>query len=47
MLGLNADFHPRFLKKYVDLTTVMTNAVQTYVNEVREGQFPDESHSHT
>lgn len=47
MLGLNADFHPRFLKKYADLTTVVTNAVQTYVNEVREGQFPDESHSHT
>ncbi|MCH9654860.1 MAG: 3-methyl-2-oxobutanoate hydroxymethyltransferase [Planctomycetes bacterium] len=47
MLGLNADFHPRFLKKYADLASEMTSAVQAYANEVREGAFPDESHSHT
>ncbi len=47
MLGMNADFHPRFLKKYADLTSVITSAVQEYVNEVRDGAFPDESHSHT
>lgn len=47
MLGMNADFHPRFLKKYADLTADITTAVQEYMKEVREGSFPDESHSHT
>jgi len=47
MLGLNADFHPRFLKKYANLASEMTSAVKAYANEVREGAFPDESHSHS
>lgn len=47
MLGMNADFHPRFLKKYANLAAEMTTAFQTYAKEVREGTFPDESHSHT
>lgn len=47
MLGMNAEFHPRFLKKYADLASDITTAVQAYASEVREGTFPDESHSHT
>ena len=47
MLGLNADFHPRFLKKYANLASEMTSAVKAYANEVREGAFPDEFHSHS
>ncbi|MEQ8851347.1 3-methyl-2-oxobutanoate hydroxymethyltransferase [Gimesia sp.] len=46
MLGMNAEFHPRFLKKYADLASDITTAVQAYASEVREGTFPDESHSH-
>lgn len=46
MLGMNAEFHPRFLKKYADLASDITTAVQAYASEVREGAFPDESHSH-
>lgn len=47
MLGLNPDFHPRFLKKYANLASEITSAVKSYADEVREGTFPDESHSHT
>lgn len=46
MLGLNSGFHPRFLRKYVDLRTATTSAVQQYIGEVRNGQFPAEDHSH-
>lgn len=47
MLGLNPDFHPRFLKKYANLAAEMTSAVKAYTKEVHEGTFPDETHSHT
>ena len=47
MLGMNADFHPRFLKKYADFAADMKTAVQAYASEVREGTFPDASHSHS
>ncbi|HUG90791.1 MAG TPA: 3-methyl-2-oxobutanoate hydroxymethyltransferase [Planctomycetaceae bacterium] len=46
MLGLNAGFHPRFLKRYADLRETVTAAVQQYVAEVREGVFPAAEHSH-
>lgn len=46
MLGITQDFHPRFLKRYEDLKTRTMQAVETYVNEVRERAFPDASHSH-
>lgn len=47
MLGMNPDFHPRFLKKYANLAAEMTSAVKAYTKEVHEGTFPDETHSHT
>jgi 3-methyl-2-oxobutanoate hydroxymethyltransferase len=47
MLGLSADFHPRFLKCFGDLRSAATSAVQQYVSEVRDGTFPDASHSHS
>ncbi|MCC7418704.1 MAG: 3-methyl-2-oxobutanoate hydroxymethyltransferase [Planctomycetaceae bacterium] len=46
MLGLTEGFHPKFLKHYADLRTVATEAVTRYVQEVRDGQFPDDAHSH-
>ena len=45
LLGMDKDFNPRFLKKYADLFTVITRAVGDYINEVKEGLFPDEEHS--
>ncbi len=46
MLGLNPDFQPRFLKQFADLRNQATNAVQSYIQEVRNGSFPDSQHSH-
>ena len=46
MLGLTAGFHPRFLKRFADLRSAATRAVQEYAREVREGTYPDAAHSH-
>ena len=42
MLGINKDFSPRFLRRYADLHTVMTDAVTGYIRDVKEGDFPNE-----
>jgi 3-methyl-2-oxobutanoate hydroxymethyltransferase len=46
MLGLSGDFHPRFLKKFADLGSEATRAIEQYVAEVRSGAFPGPEHSH-
>lgn len=42
MLGLNKEFNPRFLRRYADLHTVMTEAVQKYADDIKKGDFPNE-----
>ena len=42
MLGINKGFSPRFLRRYADLHTVMTDAVGRYIADVKEGDFPNE-----
>ncbi len=46
MLGINKDFSPKFLRRYADLHTVMTNAVQSYVKDVKDRDFPNEKESY-
>ena len=46
MLGLNPDFQPKFLKQFADLHNQATQAVKSYIQEVRNGSFPDTQHSH-
>lgn len=43
MLGLNKDFSPRFLRRYADLHTEMTSAVEAYMKDVKSGDFPNEN----
>jgi len=43
MLGLNKDFSPRFLRRYADLHTEMSGAVNRYITDVKEGDFPNEN----
>lgn len=45
LLGLNADFKPKFVKRYAEGHTLVKDAVNTYIQEVRSGAFPDEAHS--
>jgi len=42
MLGLNNDFSPRFLRRYANLESVMHQAIQHYVEDVKSGEFPNE-----
>ena len=42
MLGINKGFSPRFLRRYADLHTVMTGAVEQYIKDVKECDFPNE-----
>jgi 3-methyl-2-oxobutanoate hydroxymethyltransferase len=42
MLGINKEFKPRFLRRYADLHTIMTEAVQQYIQDVRNKDFPND-----
>lgn len=42
MLGMTNDFSPRFLRRYADLFTVVTEAVGHYVEDVKNRDFPNE-----
>ncbi|GAB6012916.1 3-methyl-2-oxobutanoate hydroxymethyltransferase [Viscerimonas tarda] len=46
MLGINKNFSPKFLRRYADLFTVMTGAVQGYIKDVKSGDFPNQSESY-
>jgi len=43
LLGINTEFQPRFLRKYLDLDVQINKAVQQYINDVKSGDFPNES----
>jgi 3-methyl-2-oxobutanoate hydroxymethyltransferase len=43
MLGMNQDFSPRFLRRYLNLAEDMNMAVKSYISDVRSGDFPNES----
>lgn len=43
MLGINIAFAPRFLRKYLNLHEQITNAVNEYVQDVKQGIFPSET----
>lgn len=45
MLGMFDMYTPKFVKKYADMKTVMTEAVEKFIAEVREQKFPDKQHS--
>ncbi len=42
MLGINKGFSPRFLRRYADLHTIITEAVQAYIKDVKTRDFPNE-----
>ena len=45
-LGLNKDFNPRFLRRYLDLAPLIEGATATYVEDVRARRFPTDSESY-
>ena len=42
MLGMNNEFSPRFLRRYMNLYEGMTNAISQYVADVKSRDFPNE-----
>ena len=47
LLGLYAGKAPRFVKRYADLASEAKRALEAYVDDVREGRFPEEQHTYT
>lgn len=45
ILGLYDRPVPKLAKSYANLSGTITDAVQTYMREVKEGKFPDHQHS--
>lgn len=43
MLGMNKGFSPKFLRRYADLHTIMTDAIGQYVTDVKTCDFPNEN----
>jgi len=46
MLGLNEDFHPRFVRKYLQLATEVRDALKQYGDDIRSGGFPSKDESY-
>lgn len=42
MLGMNNEFSPRFLRRYLSLYEEMTQAIGQYVSDVKSSDFPNE-----
>jgi 3-methyl-2-oxobutanoate hydroxymethyltransferase len=43
MLGINQDFSPRFLRRYHNLFAEIMGSVQTYIEDVKKQDFPNEN----
>jgi 3-methyl-2-oxobutanoate hydroxymethyltransferase len=43
MLGMTHEFNPRFLRRYLDLYTEMKSAFSKYSEDVKSGDFPNDS----
>ncbi len=42
MLGINKDFSPRFLRRYHDLSSEITNSLESYIRDVKNRDFPND-----
>ena len=42
MLGMTHEFNPRFLRRYLNLYKDINGAVESYVRDVKSGNFPNE-----
>ena len=47
ILGLCSKYSPKFVKRYAELAPVISDAVASYIADVKGGTFPDAGHSFT
>ena len=45
MLGMDDSFKPKFVKRFAQLGELIEGAIGTFIDEVRDGSFPDDAHS--
>ena len=43
MLGINTEFKPRFLRQYLNMYEQVTGAVQQYIADIKQKDFPNDS----
>ena len=43
MLGMTQEFHPRFLRRYMNLHEEMTTAINHYIEDVKSSDFPNKN----
>jgi 3-methyl-2-oxobutanoate hydroxymethyltransferase len=41
MLGMNKEFSPRFLRRYLNLDEEISKAVKSYTTDVKKQDFPN------
>ena len=41
MLGITKEFNPRFIRRYADLFSVISDAAKQYIDDVRNSNFPN------
>jgi 3-methyl-2-oxobutanoate hydroxymethyltransferase len=46
MLGINTEFKPRFLRQYLNISEQVVTAVQQYVKDVKDKNFPNDAESY-
>jgi 3-methyl-2-oxobutanoate hydroxymethyltransferase len=46
LLGMSEGHLPRFVKRYANVSLVIRDALEHYVQDVREGVFPEEQHTY-
>ncbi len=47
LLGVFSDFKPKFTKRFAKLTEVAVEGLGQYIEEAKEGTFPDDEHTYT
>ena len=43
LVGLTSEFNPRFLRRYVNLNKIMSDAIKNYISDVKDLNFPNKS----
>lgn len=46
MLGINTEFKPRFLRQYLNIHEQVTSAVQRYISDIKQKDFPSDTESY-
>ena len=43
LVGLSTEFNPRFLRRYIDLKKIMSDAIKDYIKDIQNLNFPNEN----